>query len=1064
MPLKETEIISQEEIVEISGRDAFEDLRKAKGNLQSILNSLTFIPFSEDELKLFLKTIASSPDPDMGLNNFERLFSVIGKKRDIISYIFADTKLLSSIAKIFGTSQFLSNIIIANPDYLLTVLSKEILRQSKNKDQLLSEICVEEENVSPEIVTERLRVFKHKEFLRIAARDILGIAPLPVITEELSALASACLEKAYRVGEKTLREIYGIPFYRTKSGQLKESKFCIIGVGKLGGWELNYCSDIDLIYIYSSDEGKTSGVEKNGEIKNKITLHEYYTKLADLINKFISSPTEQGNVFRLDLRLRPEGRSGDMVNSLRSMEIYYESWGQTWERQMLIKAKPVAGDKELGENFLELIKPFIYRKHLDFQAIEEIKEMKEKINLSVATKGEMFNDVKLGYGGIREIEFFTQALQLIYAGRNEKIRETNTLKALKKLHEMGYLSFEDYTILTRGYAFLRVVEHRIQLLEGKQDHSLPTEEKRIKKLARRVGYLEDETGNERDKFLSDYNFFTKGIRKIFDKLFYESEGKLKEKSQKGKDFNILWQGLLSEEEAIKILDSMGFLEPNIAYKNLKLLRNGTPFSHFSEKSRNLLKKVAPVLFKEIRKTPDPDMALNNLEKFFSKSSARTPMVSLLAKSSVAREILINLFGTSEFISNILIRHPEYIDLIHDPEFLEIKKSKAEKEKKLLAILHGKNLWDERLDLLRKYKTEEILRIGLMDILKGLKLEEITREISVLAEVCLKGAYNIAVQELREEFGCPYEFDRNGIKKESEFAIFGLGKLGGEELNYSSDLDVIFVYSNEGETEPKKRSQKKVTNQEFFSKLAIKILQAMNEVREDGIVFKVDSRLRPSGSSGYIAQSIKAYENYFKTNLQLWEKQALIKIKFITGNGTLQKIFIPLVQKTVFESDFTKDMAIEIDKMRKRMEAELAREDESIFHIKFGEGGIVDIEFITQVLQMKYGKEEEKLRDANTLSALKKLEECGHLEKRDYIDLAKSYKFLRMVENRLRIVQDRPLNILFKSPERIVKLAKRMSYKESEKHSPGAQLLRDYENHTERVREIYNKYFALLSKS
>ncbi|OGL39498.1 MAG: hypothetical protein A2042_00125 [Candidatus Schekmanbacteria bacterium GWA2_38_11] len=1059
MPIRETEIISEEEIERIAGKDAFEDIKKARRNIQSILSFLSFFPLSEEEFTLLLKSVISSPDPDMGLNNFERLFAVIGKKREIISYLFQDMKLFPSITKILGTSFFLSNIIIKNPDYLLKVLNEEALRECKNSDRMISEIYHEngdkEAELSPEKVTERLRLYKNREFLRIAARDILGIATLAEVTEELSCLASACLETAYRVGEKTLMATYGAPLYRVKDKQEKESKFSIIGLGKLGGWELNYCSDIDLIYIYSSDDGETSGIETDGKKKNIITLHEYYTKLADLINKFIGSQTEEGNVFRLDLRLRPEGRSGDMANSLRSMEIYYESWGQTWERQMLIKAKPVAGDKELGGCFLETIKPFIYRKHLDFQAIEEIKEMKEKINLSVAANGGTYNNVKLGYGGIREIEFFTQTLQLIYGGRNEKIREVNTLKALRKLNDNGYISFEDYIILVQGYSFLRTVEHRIQLLEGRQDHSMPAEEKKIKKLARRVGY----SINEKEKFLSDYSFFTKGVRKIFDKLFYESkEGE--EKTQKEDNFSVLWEGLLSEEDSINILAFMGFSEPDIAYKNLKLLRDGKPFSHFSGKSKDLLREVAPVLFKEITKTPDPDMALNNLEKFISTSPARTTMVSLLAESSGAREILLNLFGTSEFISNILIRHPEYIDITQHPEFLEKRKSREESEKELLDLLRGKSRFEEKSDLLRKYRTEEILRIGLRDIILGMSFDDITKEISILAEVCLKGAYEMSIEELKEEFGIP-QIISDGVRKESGFAIFGLGKLGGTELNYSSDLDVIFVYSDEGDTETGKISQKKVTNQEFFSKLAIKILQAMNEVREDGMVFKVDARLRPSGSSGYLAQSIKAYENYFETHLQLWERQALIKTRFIAGDNSLDEEFLTIAYKTVYEKDFTKEMASEIDRMRKRMETELAHEDESIFHLKFGEGGIVDIEFVTQALQLKYGKDEEKLRNPNTISALKELEECGHLEKSDYLDIINSYKFLRMVENRLRIVQDRPLNILFKSPEKIVKLAKRMGYKELEKLSPGAQLLRDYENYTERVREIYNKYFNLL---
>ena len=282
----------------------------------------------------------------MALNDLERLLTSAAKKREIASYIFSDMNIFSSVIKIFGTSQFLGNIILSHPEYVQKVLNMETLENEKVLSVMIKEINIDEDDLSQDTVTEKLRTFKNREFLRIGARDILGIAPLPVITEEISAIASACLEAAYRFAEKSVRKTSGIPCCRTKGGELKESRFCVIGLGKLGGWELNYSSDIDIIYIYSTDEGETSGIESNGKVKNKITLHEYYTKIGEIINKLISSSTDEGNVFRLDLRLRPEGRSGDMVNSLRSMEIYYESWGKTWERQMLIKAKPVEGEME----------------------------------------------------------------------------------------------------------------------------------------------------------------------------------------------------------------------------------------------------------------------------------------------------------------------------------------------------------------------------------------------------------------------------------------------------------------------------------------------------------------------------------------------------------------------------------------------------------------------------------------------------------------------------------------------------------------------------------------------
>src|SRR3989304_7130617 len=288
MPARETEIIGEEEITEIVGIGIFEDIKRAKNNLNSILNSFSYIPFSEEELSQLLNVIAQSPDPDMALNNLERLLTSAVKKREIASYIFSDMNIFSSVIKIFGTSQFLGNIILSHPEYVQKVLNTETLKDEKVVSVMIKEINIDEDDLSQDTVTEKLRTLKNRELLRIGARDILGIAPLPVITEEISAIASACLEAAYKFAEKSVRKTFGIPYYRTKDGELKESRFCVIGLGKLGGWELNYSSDIDIIYIYSTDEGETSGVESNGKEKNKITLHEYYTKIAEIINKLIS--------------------------------------------------------------------------------------------------------------------------------------------------------------------------------------------------------------------------------------------------------------------------------------------------------------------------------------------------------------------------------------------------------------------------------------------------------------------------------------------------------------------------------------------------------------------------------------------------------------------------------------------------------------------------------------------------------------------------------------------------------------------------------------------------------
>src|SRR3989338_11111622 len=350
-------------------------------------------------------------------------------------------------------------------------------------------------------------------------------------TEELSGLASASLEIAYWFCLAQLKAEYGTPLYIDLDGSEKESEFVIIGMGKLGGRELNFSSDIDIIYIYSSDKGETTGIVKSPSppfmkggregISGKIHLHTFYVKLSEMITKLIGSITEDGVVFRVDLNLRPEGKNGDLANSLRSAEIYYESWGQTWERAAMIKARPVAGSMELGEAFLKMVEPFLYRRYLDFTAIEEIKGMKEKIDMSLLRAAPDVVDVKLGIGGIREIEFFAQAIQLINGGKDKLIREKNTLSAIEALKKGRYITPPDSAdSLKQAYIFLRNLEHRIQIVEGRQTQVIPASNSEIERLARMLGFKDTRDRKGTEQFWNEYKRQTGIVHEIYDVLFY----------------------------------------------------------------------------------------------------------------------------------------------------------------------------------------------------------------------------------------------------------------------------------------------------------------------------------------------------------------------------------------------------------------------------------------------------------------------------------------------------------------------------------------------------------------
>lgn len=441
----------------------FEDGKGALRNLELLSTGAL-----KEKLDEVLESALSSPSPDGAFNNLETVVKEI--PAPLVQDFLSGEKNLQWLITICGSSPFLSSILSRNPDFFKGLFTEGELFRTKVESTFNSELEALTAGVLDFAAMARvLRLYKQKEFLRLGARDLLGLSCVEELTGELSDLASASLGSALDFSLKELKGKWGRPLYTDSDGSVKEAGFAVIGLGKLGGRELNFSSDIDIIYIYSSDKGETSGAEGRAGI----SLHEFFVKLSHEINKLISSVTEDGFVFRIDLDLRPEGRSGDMANSLRSLEVYYESWGQTWERSAMIKARLAAGDAAEANAFLQMIRPFVFRRYLDFGSIEEIKSMKERIDLSLLRRNPDTVDVKLGQGGIREIEFFCQALQLINGGKDHEIREKNTLKTIEKLFLKGYINENEAGVLKDGYVFLRRLEHRIQIVEGRQSQAIP---------------------------------------------------------------------------------------------------------------------------------------------------------------------------------------------------------------------------------------------------------------------------------------------------------------------------------------------------------------------------------------------------------------------------------------------------------------------------------------------------------------------------------------------------------------------------------------------------------------
>ena len=1016
-----------------------EDHTQAKKNLELLQGALGADGFAE-LLPGLLAACSGAADPDMALTNCERFMSALGDVPAFLSLFRTKPDILLSLITVFGASRFLSTFLVVFADESLLLLTDPgFLAYRNNKEPLAKRLTALTKSTADDKSFFRvLRLFRKQEMLRIGLRDLLGKAELRETVADLSDLAEVCLQRAYERADAGLRSRYGKPLIERPDSKHISAEFAVIAMGKLGGRELNFSSDVDLMYVYTAD-GETEGVlSPDGNVTNRITNHQYFIKLSEKLSAAIGEKTEDGFVFRVDLRLRPEGQRGPLAQSLGGYEIYYESWGQTWERSALVKARPVAGDAALGREFMERITPFVYRKYLDYGAIAEIGDMKQMINKDVEQKGKTHCDVKLGYGGIREIEFVIQALQLMYAGRDRSLRERNALKALHILSQKGLITYQEHAELAKAYVFLRTVEHRIQILDDLQTQTIPSDERERRTLARRTGYRE--RGKEAEALLRDYAGHTRKVRNIYDDLFaFSEEEKVSEKADE--DYGLLLDPETSEQDSVASLKNHEFRDPGKAYRNLLLLREGSAFVHQTPRSRKLFNEIFPSLFREIVSSPDPDMALNHLESFLAAQGSWETFQSLVKLDTSAARVLIAVFANSEYLSRMLVGRPALLQ-----NLLESRKAYgigtyALFARELAEALDRASGISEKLDTLRRFKHQEEVRIGMADLLSNLNLIAVSRDLSKLAEVCLEAALKLANSETGRRYGTHGPL--------SGLAVIGAGKLGGRELSYGSDLDILFVFKEDLAPPPPPG----LTVFEYFSKVAEKTISYLSALTREGFAFRMDTRLRPTGSKGPLVQSIDAFKSYYFTQAETWERQALLRARPVAGDRAVGADFCGAIRDLVYQDADKESLAEDIRIMRRRMEEEVGKESGKQYNIKQGVGGLVDIEFLVQYLQLLHGKKHRWLRMPGTYNALRALRRLRLLKEGECSTLLNAYLFLRQLESRMRIVSNQATSELSRDPAKLWSLARRMGYLDDGLLA-GQKLLLEYEGLSRRVRELF----------
>jgi len=954
----------------------------------------------------------------MALNNLERLGAVLDRPT-FLTTLATHPGAAHLLATLGGGSQFLSDTLRRHPTFLPWLLEPSAMRQWA-KDELAQEL---DRDLAPfsrrETRWSVIRRFKYRHLLRVGSRDLLGDADLTVTTEELSRLADVCLDAAWRAADHDLRSQHGIP--QTPAGD--EAGLAVIGMGKLGGEELNYSSDIDLIFVYSED-GETSG-GPGGSLPNG----EYCSRLVREIVAALESVTDEGYAFRVDLRLRPEGRVGPLVLSLEGYRAYYAERALLWERQALIKARPCAGDEGVGRRFLDLVRPYVYQPGIDRRVLTQVRAMKSEIDRSLRAKGGERLNVKLGIGGIREVEFLVQALQLLYGGDDPWLRERNTLRAIFRLAERGYLSHTLGRGLGRGYTYLRTVEHRLQVLYEFQTHTLPTDAGALGQLARRMGSaLPLDRATKR--FLSEYRSVTRQVHQAFVAFFRPP----------------------AQEEPARVripstqaLHATGFTDPERARQNLRLILEGRPLVPYPDPMRRALRRLFAILLDALWQSPDPDEGLHQFERFVSAMGPRAGYLELLAEHPDLLGNLVKLCSRGELLTQLLITQPELLTRLADPTEFRRPKREPDFRCTLAPVLAPALSLSERKDRLRRLKQAEELGITWRFLLGVTGVEGFSRELTGLAEAALAVAWLLALQADVPRYGVP----RDAHGRFVPAVIVALGKLGGRELTVGSDLDLFVVYAADGTTDGAERVDAHV----FYDRAVERLSNLLGDITAAGTVFPVDLRLRPGSKGSGFASSLAAFEQYYREWSDLWERQTLAKARIVGGDPGLGRAVRRLLRSLVWERGLSSPEFKEIREVRQRMELELGKEAPGRFHVKFGRGGMVDVEFIAQALQLAHGARHPEVRRANTVSALRALSREGLMAQSEGHASLDHYRWLRRVAAALRLFGGRPADTLEAAGPLPSRLAKALDY-------PGrAEFLADYARRTEGVRAIYDRVFT-----
>ena len=955
------------------------DTDRGRGNLLSIASQRITLDLLDEMHQQLSEVLPSVSDPDMALNNLERFFDSVSSPLSWSAMFSRDRAILPALLQMFSASQHIADAIIRQPSVFDTMWQSQGAPTARKWliDEVVNRIATASDDQQAAIL---LNSFKQHHVARIAYGDIIRGQRVEVVTRQISHLADAICEAAVRRIHEQLTEAFGTPQYRDN-----RCRSVVLALGKLGGRELNYSSDIDLVFVYDGD-GETNGPKR-------INNAEYFDHFVRRFVKLLTMNTLRGTAYRVDLRLRPDGAMAASAVTRSAALSYYDRKGRVWERQAMVKAHPIAGDIALGREFLKELEPWIYKHHLSRSEISGIQALKRQIEVRSRRAGTEHLDVKVGQGGIRDIEFVIQFLQLLLGADHPQIRTGNTLEAIGHLERAGGLSMQERTILERNYVFLRKIEHRLQIMFDTQTHRMPSDERELQKLARRMSFDDVDAATALTRFQQRYDQVTSLNRRILDHILHDAiEDPSNGAATSAPISDLILARQPTDDEISEVLKPFRFKRVNLAYKNLEsLAQESLPFLT-NGRSRHFLATIAPELLAKIAATPDPDQTLSTLSVVSDSLGGKSALWELFHANPPSLELYVRLCAACPYLVEILTSHPGMLDELLDSLSLHH-----------LAPL--KSLANEISDLctgavdlgpiLISFKNTHHLRVGARDILGKENIRSTTAKLADVAEVIFGQIVRQSFERLVSKMGPPTASESGEV---CEPIVVAVGKFGGQEPNYHSDLDVLFLFEGDGMTRPTSADVEPTSNHHFFSELGQLIIRS-TKAGPHGQLYPVDARLRPDGKSSPLATSLSEFEKYFDGGHgRIWERMALCKSRVILGNDAARSRTADIIRKIITGVDWLPSHGEDIFQMRLQMQ-----QGANARNLKRGPGGTVDVEFVIQSLQLRHGKAYPQILIPGVWPALEALRSCGLLSAAEADQLTEGYTFLRGIEARLRLM-------------------------------------------------------------